>query len=69
MKGRGMDIQGDSHFSKTISGQDDLIVVFLEFGAGEWNMKGLGIGNQLYGAGLASFRPVDRGDERKCLLI
>ena len=46
---RRLDIQCDTVLPKPISGNIDLITLFLKIRVGEWNMEGLRISYQLYG--------------------
>ena len=66
---RRLDIQRDAFLPKPISSNTDLIILFLKNRVGEWQMEGLRIGYQLYGAEFGLFGSVDGWNDGECLLV
>lgn len=66
---RCLDVQRDTFLSKPIPGDTDQIVFLVKIRVGEWDMKGLRIGYQLYGTVFEFFGSVDRRNDGECLLL
>ena len=64
---RRLDIQRDAFLPKPISSNTDLIIPFLKNRVGEWQMEGLRIAYQLYGAEFGLFGSVDGWNDGECL--
>ena len=65
---RCLDVQRDAFHSKPISGNANLLVLFLKSRVGEWNMGGLRVGYQLNGAEFGFSGSVDGRNDGECLL-